>query len=109
LRKWSLGAGRCPGEEVGDRAIVAGSLGKCLAGQAAAQFNCCAAIGGNLIEDLGILAACVAIVVKAWFLAAARTNVGPPISICSMASSCVTPFRATVASTDRGSPPPVQT
>ena len=40
----------------------------------------------------------VAMVVKAWFLAAARTSVGPPMSICSMASAGVTPGRATVAS-----------
>ena len=43
-------------------------------------------------------AALVAMVVKAWFFAAARTSVGPPMSICSMASSSVTPLRATVVS-----------
>ena len=40
----------------------------------------------------------MAIVVKAWFFEAARTSVGPPMSICSIASSQVTPFRATVVS-----------
>jgi hypothetical protein len=34
----------------------------------------------------------------AWFLAAARIMVGPPTSICSIASARVTPGRATVAS-----------
>ncbi len=33
-----------------------------------------------------------------WFLAAARIIVGPPTSICSIASASVTPGRATVAS-----------
>jgi len=42
--------------------------------------------------------ALVAMVVKAWFLAAARTREGPPMSIFSMASAWVTFGLATVAS-----------
>ena len=52
-RKRPLGGGA--GEEVGDRPIVAGGLGKRLAGQAAAQLERRAAVGRNLIENLGIL------------------------------------------------------
>ena len=43
------------GEEVGDRPIVAGRVGKRLAGQAAAQLERGAAVGRDLIENLRIL------------------------------------------------------
>ena len=45
------------GEEVGDRPIVAGGLGEGLAGQAAAELERRAAVGGDLIENLRILGA----------------------------------------------------
>ena len=86
------------GEEVGNRAIVDGRVGEGLRRPASAAVQRRAAAGLDLARISAYCRASVAMVVKAWFLAAARTIVGPPISICSIASSSVTPGLRTVAS-----------
>ena len=83
----------CAGKEVGDRPIVARPCGRRprrpAGGAAPSVVQPWAAIWSRISE---YCAASVAMVVKAWFLAAARTSVGPPMSICSIASSSVTPW-----------------